>query len=152
MSMSSSFIYGYGFELTCIDENIISFVKNHKDSFCKSDYEKGLYEDLLNYIEKENTLDDFFADYFCDTSGREGNGAVISNIMQRETGISFQYECGDEECGSHPSVLLAETCPWYYNKIEKSLTEGGLNRICKKYMKELGIQLEPKYLGIEYYG
>lgn len=154
MSMRSSFIHGYGFELYCNDNEgkIIDFIKTHKDTFCKSDREKEIYSNILEYIEWQDNLEDFFEDYTCEISGMEGFGAAISNIMCRETGIRFEYQKGDECCSSFPSVVFSTGYPWGYNRVEKSLTEKDIFNICKKYMKELNINTEPAYLSIEYYG
>ena len=42
MSMSSSHIYGYGFEFEYKETKFAEFLKNHKNSFCISDQEKEL--------------------------------------------------------------------------------------------------------------
>lgn len=157
MSMRSSFVYGYGFKLYCNgdEEKIVEFIKAHKDTFCKSDSEKEIYSYLLKFSEKQNNqndLEDYFANYECEYSGCQGIEAAISNIMQRETGIRFEYQCGDENCDNYPSIILREGYPWQYNEVEKSLTEKDLSHICKKYMDELGIYSEPNYVNIEYYG
>ena len=89
--MRSSFIYGYGFNSDCDEEKLIDFVKEHKETFCKSDREKELYNDMLNYTKTEYDLEDFFEDYSCDNAGKKGSGAVIANIMPREAGIRFIY-------------------------------------------------------------
>ena len=72
--------------------------------------------------------------------------------MSRETGIRFEYQQGQLDCGSEPSVLFAECCPWGYNEAERNLTENDLFKICKKYMDELEIKMDPCYLKIEYFG
>ena len=154
MGMRSSFVYGYGFFVDEIPDGvIIEFIKNHKDTFCKSDKEKELYEEMLEYTKEEYDLEDFFESYGCDCTGMEGNGAVISNIISRETGIRFEYQCGDADCDSYPSVLFAETYPWNYNEKEKSLTVESLTEIMFPYIEELGLKKENiDALEIEYYG
>lgn len=152
MSMRSSFVYGYGFEISCDEEKIVDFIKAHNNRFCKSDGEEKIYSNILEYTEGQDDLEDFFEDYACESSGIEGIGAAISNIMYRETGIRFEYQRGDECCNSYPSIILREGCPWRYNEVEKSLTEKDIFNICKKYMDELDLDTEPNYLGIEYYG
>ena len=152
MSMRSSFIYGYGFSSDCDEERLIDFVKEHKETFCKSDREKELYDDMLNYTKTKYDLEDFFKDYSCDNAGRKGSGAVIANIMSRETGIRFIYCPSDYNCYTPASVVFQEGYPWEINEIEKELTEERLSNICKKYMDELGITDNPDYLSLEYYG
>lgn len=152
MSMRSSFIYGYGFNCDCDDEKLIDFVKTHKETFCKSEAETKLYEEMLKHTENEYDLEDFFDRYSCESSGMEGNGAVIANIMSRETGIRFMYCQPDGDCDTYASVVFEEGYPWQLNEVEKNLTEGKLADICKKYMDELGIKEAPDYLNLEYYG
>lgn len=152
MSMRSSFIYGFGFNSDCNEGKLIDFIKNHKETFCESDKEKELYEEILDYTENEYDLKDLFEDYSCDNTGTEGVGAVIANIMSRETGIEFVYCQSDANCDTPASVVFDEKYPWLLNETEKELTEEKLSNICKKYMDELGITDDPDYLELEYYG
>lgn len=152
MSMSSSFIYGFGFNCDCDEVKLIDFVKAHKHTFCKSEEESKLYEEMLQYTEKQYDLEDFFERYPCDLNGVEGNGSVIANIMFRETGISFIY-CGPcEDCDTYASVVYEVGYPWQLNETEKNLTEEKLAYICQQYMDELGIEDTPDFLDLEYYG
>lgn len=152
MNMRSSFIYGYGFNSDCDEGRLIDFIKEHKEAFCKSDREKELYNDMLNHTESEYDLEGFFENYSCDNTEIEGIGAVIANIMSRETGIRFTYCPPDGDCDTFASVVFEEKYPWMVNEIEKELTEEKLSNICKKYMDELGITDNPDYLNLEYYG
>ena len=152
MSMRSSFIYGCGFNCDCDDEKLIEFIKAHKETFCKSVAETKLYEKMLKYTENEYDLKDFFDRYSCESSGIEGNGAVIANIMSRETGIRFMYCQPDGACDTWASVVFEQGYPWQLNEVEKNLTEEKLQAICKQYMDELGITDKPDCLDLEYYG
>ena len=158
MSMRSSFVYGYGFEIyKTSDEELIEFIKNHKDTFCKSDEEKELYNRILNYREEDYNygLEELFEDemYACDYSGQEGFGAPISNIISRETNIRFQYEMGCSDCCSNPSVLFSETYPWNCNETEKNLTIESLTETLLPYVEELGLSKDDiGYVEVEYYG
>lgn len=152
MSIRSSFIYGYGFNGDCDEGKLIDFIKEHKETFCKSDREKELYNDMLKHTENEYDLEDFFEDYSCDNTGMKGVGAVIANIMSRETGIRFAYCQPDGDCDTLASIVFDEKYPWLFNETEKELTEEKLSNICKKYMDELGITDNPDYLNLEYYG
>lgn len=107
---------------------------------------------MLHYTENEYDLEDFFEDYSCDNTGMEGIGAVIANIMSRETGIRFAYCQPDGDCDTLASIVFDEKYPWSFNETEKELTEEKLSNICKKYMDELGIVDNPDYLDLEYYG
>ena len=148
MSMRSSFIYGYGFHCDCDDEKLAAFVKNHKESFCQSEEENNLYNTLM----ENHELGNLFDRYPCDANYMEGNGAVITNIMSRETGIRFLYCLPDGDCDTLAAVVFEENYPWNLNEVEKNLTEEQLGEICSKYMLELGIDNDPDYLSLEYYG
>lgn len=154
MSMQSSFLYGYGFPCTCDDTKLIAFIKNHKDTFCQSENETTLFEELLELTKNTSDIDmeKFFQNYSCDASGVEGFGSVIANIINRETDIRFIYAPSDAECDTDPSVLFEQAMPWQLNETEKALTESELDNICVKYTKELGIKTEPNYLALEYFG
>lgn len=156
MSMQTNMIYGYGFEVCYVDdEKLIEFIKNHKETFCKSDEEKELFEELLKYEPDDYCLDDLLeeSDVTCDVTGRTGFGVPISNIISRETGIRVQYEIGCGDCGSVPSVLFSEQYPWNYNEKEKNLTVDSLNELFIPYVKELGLSKEVLGgLAVEYYG
>lgn len=96
MSMNSSFIYGYGFPCDWTEEHFLAFIKNHKETFCQSKAEEKQYQELLECTENTDTqnefdLDEFFDKYECETNGMQGTGAVVTNIMHRETGIGFFF-------------------------------------------------------------
>jgi hypothetical protein len=151
MSMCSSFIYGFGFHCGVEDQKLINFIKNHKETFCQSKEEFELYAEISSCTNKIY-LEDLFEDYSCDATGITGMGAVIANIMFRETGIRFIYCLEDEDCDTPASIVFSEGYPWQENDIEKKLTEEKLLNICKKYMDELGIiDQEPDYLTLEYF-
>lgn len=156
MSMRSDFIYGYGFNSDCNEEKLLDFIKSHKETFCKSNKEKEIYNTLFTNtdanVRKENGIEDLLNNYRCDNTGMEGLGAVISNIMSRETGIRFSYCQADDDCDTLASVVFEEAYPWLFNEKEKELTEKKLSDICKKYTNELGITEESEFLALEYYG
>lgn len=152
MSMNSSFIYGYGFSCTCDETSVRRFIKNHKEIFCQSDKEYMQYQELIDDVGNHLDLEEFFADYECETNGLSGIGAVIANIMSRETGIRFLYAVADDECGTEASVVFEQGLPWNFNEVEQKLTEDRLEEICKGYCKELHINNAPDFLALEYYG
>lgn len=86
MNMQSSFLYGYGFPCTCDDAKLIAFIKNHKDTFCQSENETALFEELRELTKNTSDIDmeTFFQNYSCDASGVEGFGSVIANIISRQ--------------------------------------------------------------------
>ena len=128
-------------------------IKNISKSFGEKQIFNDL-EDTDNGIFAYNYMEDFFDEYgySCELSGCEGFGAVISNIMSRETGIRFEYQRGCDDCGSVPTVMFADCPVWCYNEVEKKLTEDSLLEICDKYTQELEIEVGADYTEVEYYG
>ena len=159
MSMRSSFVYGFGFEVYDVKPlALIGFIENHKETLIKSDLEREMVETINNTengLFAYNIAEEYFEDweYACDVTGQEGFGAVISNVISRETGIRIEYQMGQSDCGSYPSVLLAETYPWLYNEKERNLTVDSLTEILLPYAEELGLSKDDiDALEIEYYG
>lgn len=154
MSMNSSFIYGYGFPCDCKDENLVKFILAHKKTFCQSESEIVLHQKLVEATKENSNMDleDFFTNYECDMNGLTGLGAIIANIMSRETGIHFLYSPSDDSCSTPNAVVFEVSYPWQLNDIERALTEEQLTVSCKTYMQELGIQAEPDYLALEHFG
>lgn len=158
MSMKTWIVYGHGFEIDKVElSSIVDFIKNHKKSFCKNDVDTDVYNKLLENVtgmEDIYDLDDFIRDefYCCKTSGQEGVGAIISNIMMEETGIRFEFQQGCDDCGTEPAVIFSDCPVWCYNEAEKHLTEDSFLEICDKYIEELGLYLRAEYLELEYYG
>lgn len=158
MSMRSSFVYGMGFEVDKVKiSTIVDFIKNHKETFCQSETDKKIYNTMLDELDNMEDiydLDDYFTDemYSCDVSGQEGLGAVISNIMSAETGIRFEFQRGQDDCGSVPTVMFSDAPAWCYNEAEKCLTEDKFMEVCDKYMQELEIEGRADYMEVEYYG
>lgn len=153
MSMQYNSISGYGFPYDCNDENLIDFIKAHKDTFCQSKNETDLYQKLLEATKDEYNIDieDFFYYYKCDNDDEYGVGAVIANIMSRETGIRFSSASEDDIEELPASVLFRETLPWLLNDTEKNLSKRKLSAICKKYTKELGISDTPSLITLRYF-
>lgn len=138
MSIRSSFIYGYGFNGDCDEGKLIDFIKEHKETFCKSDREKELYNDMLKHTENEYDLEDFFEDYSCDNTGMKGVGAVIANIMSRETGIRFAYCQPDGDCDTLASIVFDEKYPWLFNETEKELQKKSYQIFVRNIWMNLG--------------
>ena len=144
-------VEGYGI-IVPDDEHIIEFIKAHKDTFCQSQEEKDLYEEMLVYTAGEYDLEDFFEKYGCANSGQPGPGAVISNIMSRETGLRFEYHRGMMDYENTERIIFTQGMPWHFNETEKNLTRDALDDIMNRYAAELGIGREADYEEIEYYG
>lgn len=151
MSMNSSFCYGYGFPCDYTDRALFDFIANHKTSFIQSDEEKELYDQMI-YMDDFSDIEEIFEDYSCKNNGVAGTGAVVANIMSRETGIHFAYCQEDDECETKASILLMEGLPWDFSEAEKKLTLESLEELCLKYRKELRIPEPSDYLALEYFG
>lgn len=146
MSMNTSIVYGYGFELDLTDDKkFFEFLNNHKDTIKK--FNDG--EDILNFIKDPESNDiGEFREKFDSRESFSGEGEhdalnVISDIIREETGIRFTYEYYDGE----EYILFAECLPWLLNEKEKVITKEEMKKICIKYMEELGLPTEEKYEG-----
>ena len=145
MSMASTFAFGFGFNLNVDNNKIVEFVKRHKESFCKKLSEFDFFDELCS-TKDEDDLDDLLYEYDCDIYGDHGNGAVISTIMRRETGISFGFFNGDYK----KAIIFPERMPWLLTPKERDLTEESLSEIISGYMDELGIEKFPEHIKVEY--
>lgn len=143
--------YGCGFSCDFTDEKLIDFIICHKESFCKTEEETNRYERMLKYMKSDYDLEDFFEDYPCDANAMEGNGAVIANIMTRETGIKFEYFQPDDNGIGNGIVVFSPCYPWQLNDKEKNLSEEELIDILQKYMAELNIFGLPGHKSVIYH-
>lgn len=159
MSSNTSIYYGWGFEVDGIKPlNIIAFMENHQIALCQSNREKEMLNAIHNTedgIFAYNFANDFFEEWSCecDVSYQIGLGAVVSNIISRETGISVEFQMGQSDCCSVPSVLFTERMPWHLNEKEKDLTLESLTELLLPYVIELGLkETDIQALSIEYFG
>ena len=158
MSSSTSMYYGYGFEVDKVTtQNIMDFIKNHQLTLSYPREIEMLValrdkdEGILSYDDPNEFFEDWA--YSCNVSGQEGLGAVISNVISRETGVRVEFQKGQDDCGSVPTVLLIEAPPWIYNEKEKNLTMDSLTELLLPYVKELGMNKEDiGFVSVEYYG
>ena len=178
--MSSSFVYGYGFETANIYfGETLMFIRNHRDSFKKIlPARKSRYADtfleMLDKMKNEDfmhiqNIDDISTDMY-DVIGEiyTENPVVmdpdastnylldiVAAIIETETGISFEYQPGqsDEGCVGSAAIIMPRCYPWEYNEIEKNLTIEKLENILTPYVKEFN--MDPKEITdieIEYFG
>ena len=151
MSMHETQIYGYGFPCLFSDDAFYDFVKNHKDTFCHSDVENQLFNDIMKQTDDYDVLCENYASHVSDECGV---GSVIANIMERETGILFEYRPNNSDCDTDASILLAEGMPYQFNDTEKALTKDKLKEVIVKYMTELKMDITtyPSELCLSYFG
>lgn len=171
MSMKTSIAYGYGFPLTSLTtEHFVSFINKHQHTMvkiknsdkinetCKTAVDKlsnfcyfSKAEEITN-LEIDDIANDFYA--ITDLYGEMGMLSIIALIMSVETNIMFNYQPGDGECDSEPSIILPSGNPWQFNEKEKQLKSADdLDEIIKPYTRELHIpEEEIGELEVEYYG
>ena len=82
---------GYGFEINNVPEGFIDFLNKHSNTFCDSKENIELY----NRIISGESPEDVFENYL-DIAYGHGIGAVISDIMSKETGKEYIYWEKDE--------------------------------------------------------
>lgn len=150
MSMTTDCVYGYGFTVYASDEQLRSFILKHKDAVAKL----YLGREILEYL--DNSTPDAFnpKEEFYDYAPRYGTGCgfygLIADVMNQETEIGWSFFEGQED--DDDSIMLSQTNPWHYTEKEKSLTEEEAEKICKEYIEDLGGQLKPDYVKMEYFG
>ena len=149
MGMNNDCLYGYGFSIYATDEELKNFILKHKETI--SHLTDG--SRLLAYVEEcsdEFNLKEDFYDYAPEHSSSEGIYGVIADVITRESGIQFEYHIAQED--QDDAILFPETYPWLLNEKEKSVTEKDLEEICYKYISDLGGELTPEYLRLEFWG
>lgn len=172
MSMRSSFVYGYGFETANIYfGETLMFIRNHRDSFRKTlpAHKSGYIDTFLEMLDKMKNedfmhiqnIDDISTDMYDVISEISPDidtrylFDIVANMIETETGISFEYQPGqsDEGCVGSAAIIMPQCYPWQYNKIEKNLTIEKLENILTPYVKEFN--MDPKEITdieIEYFG
>lgn len=133
-------IRGIGFVLPkYIPEYVFkNFMRNHKDTFCRSEKEKKIYE---SYIEGDAAKDKVFRDYLAETvTGAGGRSwlAVIVNIIYREENINTQ---GWKTLDDHECVVFADSMPWDFNETERSFSRRSFMITLDKYARELRTEI-----------
>ena len=150
MSMQTNCVYGYGFIVYASDEELRNFITKHEETVGKLE----LGREILSYLENStpdsfNPKEDFF-DYQQLNSSSQGFYGIIADVMSKETGITFEYLAGQED--DDDAIAFCQTYPWNFNEKEKILTEDDLEKICKEYIADLGGQLKPDHIRMEYFG
>ena len=77
---------GYGFEFNEIPEGFGDFLNAHADTFCDSEENIRLYNRFVAGEKPEDVFEDF-----CVNGWSCGPGAVVADIMSKETGREYQY-------------------------------------------------------------
>lgn len=150
MSMSSDMYHGYGFRFTCDEECVAEFIVLHRETFCQLEDGPKLYKEVEAKRQEHNLdLEEVFTNYGTSVGGY---GCAVADIMTEETGIRFNYCPSDTNCGTDASIIFEQTYPWLLNDKEKNISEEELRCICRKFQTELGIEEDPDYLSLEYYG
>lgn len=151
MSMSTTIVYGYGVDKGQLNKvkikALVEFLKNH----LPKEHER-MMEYLSEYTDNPSDTDyeGWLDDCSCDISGIEGKYALISSVMYKETDIRFEYQCSSEN-GEY-AVMMVENMPWKFNKVEYAYTQGDIDELFKKYFTELGVEVKPSRVSVEYFG
>jgi hypothetical protein len=140
-------INGLGFYLYKYTPEYVfkKFLEKHKDTFCRSDGEKKIYE---SYVNGDTPRSKAFEYYLAETTTGAGGRswlAAIVNIIHREQGINVQgWESRKSDCYENEDcVMFANSMPWEYNDIEKSLSKQALTVILDEYARELRTDVMP---------
>ena len=151
MSMQTDVVYGYGFYVYVSDEELKNFVLKHKDTILKLDRGREVLEYTKRCSDDEfNPKEDFY-DWENEATGDRGLYGMIADVMYKETGIVFEYRNSQDD-GEDDVIILPQMYPWEMNDKEKILSQEALDNICKQYIKDLGNQLKPEFIRLEYFG
>lgn len=155
MSMETHTVSGRGFKIQGIThEKKLQFIKNHKNAIEElnaSYIMPVLNTDINNPDELENLLV-YFEENAEDSTGMSvGFGVLISNVIFEETGIYMEYRSGMPDMREHDEcVMLPNLPPWEYNEKEKELEEKQFDAILMPYITELGLDVKPENIRVEY--
>ena len=72
-------------------------------------------------------------------------------MVYKETGIVFEYRHSQDE-DEDDAIILPQMYPWQMNDKEKQLSQEDIENICKQYIEDLGNQLKPDFIRLEYFG
>ena len=129
-------ISGIGFKIT--DKNFKDFLKQHRETFCRSDLEEIIYERVQN----GERLSSCFVGYSTETSTGAGSYtylAAITNIIYREQGINTQGWLGSQvipESDDGDFIIFA-VAVYDANAKEKTLSKIDVIRILDDYARDL---------------
>lgn len=135
-------ITGIGFYIPTKTPDFVlkKFLMNHKDTFCVSDKEKRIYNEIVNNGVSKNTIRNYNIEANTG-AGRDSWLGIIVNVILRETGINTQGWLGalhdkTDELPVADAIVFANSMPWEYNETEKSLTRRDLIRTLDSYARE----------------
>ena len=130
-------VAGFGFYCNSTPPLFQKFVMAHASSFCRSSEEIALFRKLTSTGESP---EDIFKDYEDPSTECTGVGAVIAVIMNRETGIDFDYRDYCEDTGrSDACVMVSNENPWS-SEDDFFKENQNLKLIVYGYVRELGIK------------
>lgn len=157
MSMQTSITYGYGVNINAICVELKAFLRFY-EKHLPEDYKKMLETaeskgfDIENLNEENEEFTDWLGEYAENNYDVSACGSyyssIIACIMRMETGIFID----EVRSGYDWAIMYPETLPWYMSETEKNLTEEVLCEIFKKYFAELGVDVTPDYVRVEFYG
>lgn len=146
MSMQTDVIYGYG-----VDTSRLSLDTAPFKAFVKK-YLPNIYEKYLSDIPDDtdfNEVEKILYEYESPNCSSSGYGAVIADILQKETKLLFNY-IANEESGSS-AIYFPYYLPWQMTKRIKEIKQEDIDEILTRYFTELGVKIEPDYTAVEIY-
>lgn len=151
MSMQTDCIYGYGFKVYASDEQLKQFIEKHRDTIACLDLGRTLLDYMDRCEDDEFNPKEDFHDWENEATGDIGLYGMIADVMYKETGIIFEYRNSQDD-EDDDVIILPQMYPWQMNDKEKILSQEALDNICNQYIKDLGNQLKPEFIRLEYFG
>ena len=156
--------YGYGFIYDGVPKNFINFLLAHKETFCKSEEETELYEEVINAdLSDRSYIEKIFSTYdmISNNGNKYGVARAIVNIINRELydkGLPHivSFDTSDNEFGEVLKPVIAiddEYIDMENGKIKKEsvkIREEIMNQYAKELMMpSVGTTLHISYIPLD---
>ena len=121
------------------DKVIPNFLKNHKQTFIRSEKEQELYDKIQAGENLESLFED--SDYELDDGpyyALNHWAVAVANVIMRETGLRLGVEIAQQDDEKNRScIVFPDRKPWLFNEKEKRLSYNMLYQILDRYALEL---------------
>lgn len=147
--MQTEIVYGYGLNLDGLRINAVktAISSNHLLTMKKLGDTK-----LIDNFDDTDWLEDYLDfEYISINSGDQGAGALIADILYKETAIRFEFRKPQEDIDSDGYIIFPEVFPWQLNPTEKELTQGRLDEILNGIADELNLEARAEEVQLEYF-
>lgn len=142
MSMQGWSESGYGYALFNgkNDKKVVDFIAKSQG------YDDEERDRLSNMDDREavEEIEEMTGD-FCEES--------VAKFINEQEGIScmcWYMSCAETE--TEPHIGICTSYPWKFNEKDRELTAEKADEILKKYGEMLGIDEDPEYFDLEYFG